>query len=58
MKCLCLIFGVLLIAGALTAWIFYGKTSNDQGVGYVFVGIAGAVIAGWGASIHEREMRK
>ena len=55
MKYLCLILGVFLIAGALAAWIFYGKASGDAGGGYVFVGIAGAVIAGWGASMHERE---
>lgn len=57
MKYLCLIFGVALIAGALAAWIFYGKPSGDHGGGYVFVGIAGSIIAGWGASIHERELK-
>jgi hypothetical protein len=56
MKYLCLILGVFLIAGALAAWTFYGKASGDEGGGYAFVGIAGAIIAGWGASIHEREM--
>ena len=56
MKYLCLILGVFLIAGALAAWVFYGKTINDQGFGYALVGVAGATIAAWGASIHEREM--
>lgn len=44
-----------MIAGALAAWVFYGRTGNDQGFGYALVGIAGAIIAGWGASMHERE---
>jgi uncharacterized membrane protein YeaQ/YmgE (transglycosylase-associated protein family) len=57
MKYLCFIFGVLLIAGALAAWVFYGKPGEDGG-GHAFVGIAGAVIAGWGVSIHERELEK
>jgi uncharacterized membrane protein YeaQ/YmgE (transglycosylase-associated protein family) len=56
MKYLCLILGVFLIAGALAAWVFYGRTGNDQGFGYALVGIAGAIIAGWGASMHEREI--
>jgi len=58
MKYICLICGVLLIALALLSWIFYGLKSGDQGAGYVFVGIAGAVIAGWGVSIYEKEMKR
>ena len=46
-----------MIAGALAAWVFYGKPGEDGG-GHAFVGIAGAVIAGWGVSIHERELEK
>lgn len=58
MKYLCLLFGVLLIAGAMAAWMFYGLTHNDFGGGYAFVGAAGAIIAGLGISIHEKEMKK
>jgi hypothetical protein len=58
MKYLCLLLGVLLLVGALAAWIFYGRTSGDNGGGYVSIGIAGIIIAGWGISLHEREMNK
>lgn len=58
MKYLCLILGFLLIVSALSAWIFYGKIGNDWGGGYVFVGIAGGLLAGWGITIHEKEMEK
>lgn len=57
MKYLCFICGISLIAFALLAWILYGSKNGDQGGGYVCVGIAGAVIAGWGISIHEKEMK-
>ena len=58
MKYLAFIFGVLLIAGSLYAWIFYGKTSGDTGSGYIAVGIVGSIIAGWGVAIHEKEMNQ
>lgn len=57
MKYLCLIFGVMLIAFALLAWIFYGQRNGDAGAGYVFVGIAGSFIAGFGMSLHEKEIK-
>ncbi len=58
MKYLCLILGVFLIAGALAAWIFYGKPLGDTGGGYFLVGIAGAALSGFGLNIYEKEMEK
>lgn len=55
MKYLCLICGVLLIALALLSWIFYGHKNGDTGGGYVFVGIAGSIIVGWGVSLHDKD---